>query len=89
MLCCVAGNGKYEGMDLPLEKGVTLVMSRSDGKSLNKLAHEMMRKRKDVKLLIVSSRTITALRRNLVSYRYVRYAIQCSYLSSAASYRAC
>lgn len=63
------GSGRYKKLSLPLETGVTLLVSRSTGHAFDKLVAQMHKFRPDVKVLQISSRLVTAARRLLVAYR--------------------
>lgn len=63
------GSGRYEGMNLPLEKNVTIIVSRTTGHSFDKIVDTIKKKRPDVRVLQLSSRIVSAARRLLVRYR--------------------
>ena len=54
---------------MPLEKGVTLLLSRVTGAQFDDLGMSIHRQRRDVRLLLLSSHLISAARRLLAGYR--------------------
>jgi len=58
-----------ENPKMPLEPGVTLLLSRVSGAQFDDMAMAVRHQRKDVKVLLVSSRGISAARRLLAGYR--------------------
>eukprot|EP00191_Tetraselmis_sp_GSL018_P007325 CAMPEP_0177608348 /NCGR_PEP_ID=MMETSP0419_2-20121207/18423_1 /TAXON_ID=582737 /ORGANISM="Tetraselmis sp., Strain GSL018" /LENGTH=435 /DNA_ID=CAMNT_0019103031 /DNA_START=95 /DNA_END=1399 /DNA_ORIENTATION=- len=62
--------GRFKSMALPLERGVTLIITRSTGKEFDRLAGFLQNYRPDVEVLYLSSRFVTGLvRKLLLSYR--------------------
>eukprot|EP00899_Mesostigma_viride_P011384 jgi/Mesvir1/20246/Mv13480-RA.1 len=63
------GSGRFVEMNLPIEHGLTIIITRSTGRAFDKMHRKVTRMRPDVKILYLSSRVISAARRLLVSYR--------------------
>lgn len=57
-------------MDLPLERDVTLLVTRSRGKAVAKIAQDVLRKRGDIHLMMLNSRVVSVVNKKLSSYRY-------------------
>ncbi|KAK3267951.1 hypothetical protein CYMTET_23520, partial [Cymbomonas tetramitiformis] len=62
-------SGRFIEMGLPMEKGLTLIISRTDGHQFEKLYRTIKAYRPDVNILYLSSRVVSAARRLLVAYR--------------------
>ena len=63
------GTGRFIEMGLPMERGLTVVVTRSTGRGFDKMHRTIYKYRPDVAILYLSSRVVTAARRLLVSYR--------------------
>ena len=63
------GSVHFLEQGLPLEPGVTLVVTRASPRSYDSIAQTLKKTRPDVKLLYLSSRVIGAARKLLVAYR--------------------
>lgn len=63
------GTNHFLDQGLPLETGVTLVVTRAQPKSYDSIAEMLKKRRPDVKLLYLSSRIISSARRLLSAFR--------------------
>lgn len=63
------GSGRFIEMGLPMERGLTIVVTRSTGRGFDKMHRTIFKYRPDVAILYLSSRVVSAARRLLVSYR--------------------
>jgi hypothetical protein len=60
------GSGRFVDMNLPLERGVTIIVSRTDGKAFEKMHKTIKAVRPDVAILYLNSR-VSAARKLMVS----------------------
>eukprot|EP00899_Mesostigma_viride_P009180 jgi/Mesvir1/18263/Mv09533-RA.1 len=62
-------SGRWKEEGLPLEYGISIIITRSPGKSVAQMHHSLMKIRPDIRILQLSSRIVTACRSAYVQYR--------------------